>query len=166
MPEADSIRFRHPTLADGPALHALIAACPPLDVNTVYAYCLIAHHFGGTSIFAEEDGKLLGAVTGYHPPERPDTWFVWQVAVHADGRGRGLAGRMLRQLYNELQPKRIETTIGPDNDASRALFRSFAKKQGLNVTIHDFLAADVCGPGHDAEDLFVIAPEPTTGDPT
>jgi L-2,4-diaminobutyric acid acetyltransferase len=158
------IDFRHPGPDDGPGLHGLIQACPPLDVNTVYAYCLLARHYPATCLLAWQGQELVAGVTGYRLPERPLTWFVWQVAVHETGRGQGLAGRLLDRLFDELKPDTVETTIGPGNAASRGLFRSFAERHQLSLDISPYLAADVCGPGHEAEDLFRLKrPQPATG---
>ena len=81
---------------DGAALHDLIAACPPLDLNSRYAYLLLCHHHAQTSVVAELDGVLVGAITAYIPPIQPDTLFVWQVAVAPASRGNSL-GHTLHQ---------------------------------------------------------------------
>ena len=33
---SQAYRFRRPAMFDGPAVHNLIARCPPLDANSVY----------------------------------------------------------------------------------------------------------------------------------
>ncbi|MFC6670366.1 diaminobutyrate acetyltransferase [Marinobacterium aestuariivivens] len=100
---------------------------PPLDTNSVYCNLLQCSDFADTAIAAEaDDGRLLGFISGYRPPKRPDTLFVWQVAVHEAARGLGLGSRMLLALVRR-QAKEgvryIETTISPGNEASEALFR-------------------------------------------
>jgi L-2,4-diaminobutyric acid acetyltransferase len=78
---------------------------------------------------ALHDGELRGSVTAYRIPDRPDTLFVWQVAVHTQARGHGLARTLLRKLVAQpvLQDIRfIETSITPENEASWRLFTGFA----------------------------------------
>ena len=134
---APSIQFRKPRPDDGIAVHELIARCPPLDPNSRYCNLLQCSHFADTSILAvAEDGGTLGFISGYRVPARPDTLFVWQVAVDAAARGLGLGSRLLLGLLGrpELAEIRfLETTIGPDNRASWALFERLAR--GLSAEI-------------------------------
>lgn len=155
-------RLRRPTAADGPALHSLVAACPPLDLNSAYAYLLICQDFASTSIVATApDGSLAGAVTGYRPPHRPDALFIWQVAVHPDWRGCRLARRMLDAILDrECNQDAIwlETTVSPDNTASRALFASLARSRGLGHAEAPLFGEDLLGPDHEPEWLHRIGP--------
>jgi diaminobutyrate acetyltransferase len=140
--------LREPVVADGPAVHDLIAACPPLDRNSLYCNLLQCSDFAGTCILAERGGQAVGWVSGYRPPAEPATLFVWQVAVHPSARGLGLARRMILSLL--VRPtcrgvRRIRTTITPDNAPSWALFSSVAS--GLRAPIRR-------DPGFDAEAHF------------
>src|SRR5690606_15860277 len=74
--EQPAIRLRRPRAADGAALFDLIAACPPLDLNSRYCNLLHCTHFADTSVAAERDGVLVGFISGYLPPRRSDTLFV------------------------------------------------------------------------------------------
>ena len=128
----DEIHLTRPAPEDGAALHRLVAESPPLDPNSLYCNLLQCSHFADTSVAARMNGQLVGFVSGYRVPERPDTQFVWQVVVSEAARGRGLAKRMLHYLADQslagAPPVRfLETTITPDNAASWALFRSFAR---------------------------------------
>ncbi len=131
-PQTD-IGFRKPVAEDGPAITALIAACPPLDGNSAYCNLLQCSDFADSCIVAERDGEIVGWISGYRPPSRAGELFVWQVAVSQRARGMGLAGRMLDQLANrpELQPIRhITTTVTAENQASWALFEGAARRRG------------------------------------
>lgn len=135
-PMKDGIRLRAPEPADGVAVNDLIRSCGPLDDNSLYCNLLQCDHFAGTCVIAEREGELLGWISGYIPPEEPDAFFVWQVAVSENARGLGLAGRMLDHLI--ARPacdgvERVKTTITRDNDASWALFRSFARRMAAPI---------------------------------
>jgi L-2,4-diaminobutyric acid acetyltransferase len=160
-----SYRMRAPVRADGAAIHALVAACPPLDLNSVYAYLLLCEHFSATCIVAESvNGEIDGFVSAYRPPERPDVLFVWQVAVHGRARGQGLAVDMLAQLLQRLaqrksRPSGIETTVGPDNAASRRSFQKLARLYGATVREQALFEAHLFGDGaHEDERLLQIGP--------
>src|SRR6056297_3980112 len=87
---AQEVILRIPAADDGPALHELIAACPPLDENSRYCNLLQVSYFARTAVVAELDGKIVGSITGFIKPDDPATLFIWQVAVHERARGRAL----------------------------------------------------------------------------
>ncbi|HLT91527.1 MAG TPA: diaminobutyrate--2-oxoglutarate transaminase [Woeseiaceae bacterium] len=154
--------FRRPTAADGVRVHDLVAACPPLDANSLYCNLLQCTHFADTSIVAERDGELVGWVSGYRRPDDARTLFVWQVAVHESARGTGLGRRMLLELLDRLADIRwLHATVTPDNDASRALFRGVARASGAPFAEQrGFERATDFGGRHASERLIVIGPIP------
>ncbi|HTH44428.1 MAG TPA: diaminobutyrate acetyltransferase [Oxalicibacterium sp.] len=161
---APRIVLRKPSPRDGAALHQLIAQCPPLDLNSLYAYLLLGEHHADTCVVAEADGKLVGAVTAYFPPAQTDTLFIWQVAVAPAMQGCRLASRMLDHLIARCAAQQhlgcVEATISPSNAASRKLFAGLAARHG--VVIHSRLhysAADF-GSGHEEEWLYRLGPWP------
>lgn len=154
--------LRRPIPQDGYALNCLVSASPPLDTNSVYCNLLQCTHFSDTAIAAELDGALVGFVSAYIPPAKPNTLFIWQVVI-ADGmRGQGLAKKMLKQLLSNLSSRKlrfIETTITPDNQASWGLFRSFARDLDTVLESRVFFSRDEhFGGHHDDEHLLQIGP--------
>lgn len=157
-----AINLRTPVKDDGYRLHQLVAECPPLDPNSIYCNLLQCSHFAETGVAAEIDGDLVGFISGYIPPQQPETVFVWQVAVHEKGRGQGLAKRMLKAIVARDACKNVthmETTITEDNEASWALFRSFARDMGAELTYQEHFEKDThFGGKHDSEFLLRIGP--------
>ena len=160
--EQEQIKLRLPTAADGPFLHKLVADSPPLDPNSIYCNLLQCSHFAGTAVAAELSEQLVGFVSGYRIPDRPDTYFLWQVVVAEAGRGCGLAKRMIVEILSRPELADIthlETTITPDNEASWALFRSFARDQGAELESQVHFERDTHFHGqHDDEHLLRIGP--------
>ncbi|MFC4878185.1 diaminobutyrate acetyltransferase [Microbulbifer halophilus] len=154
--------LRRPVSEDGADVHRLISRCPPLDENSIYCNLLQTSHFADTSVCAEVDGELAGFVSGYLIPERPDTLFIWQVAVAEAGRGQGLAGRMIREILRRpacAQVRYLETTITPDNEASWALFRGLARKLDTSCAESVMFDRERHFHGHhDSEMLLRIGP--------
>lgn len=154
------IKLRVPTAEDGMDLHQLVNDCPPLDPNSAYCNLLHCSHFASTGVAAELDGTLVGFISGYMVPSKPNTLFVWQVAVSEAGRGQGLAGRMLQDiLKRNPQAEFIETTITKDNEASWALFKSQARKLEAELESEVFFDKEKHFKGvHDSEWLVRIGP--------
>ena len=92
------IELVQPTAELGAAVHKLISECPPLDTNSMYCNLLQSSHFAETAVAAVLENELVGFISGYRIPQRPETLFVWQVAVGEKARGQGLAGRMLKEI--------------------------------------------------------------------
>lgn len=157
------LQFRQPRRTDGAALHRLVSECPPLDVNSLYAYLLLCEHFSATCVVAESGGgRIDGFISAYVPPTRPDVIFVWQVAVHARARGQRLGRAMLRELLQREDLKHVrhlETTVGPDNQASRRMFTGLAAELGAHVSEQPFFDRQLFGGAdHDDEMLLKIGP--------
>ena len=165
--------IRHLKQSDARYLHDLIVRCPPLDVNSLYAYALMTLHHSATCFVAVMDEQICGAVTGYIPPTQPDTYFLWQVAVSPEQQGTGLGSTLLDHVRQHCllpqQLKYLETTISPSNTASQYLFTRFAQRHQVAITntplfsSHDLqpvsqfndngsLVADKAA--HEAEDLY------------
>jgi L-2,4-diaminobutyric acid acetyltransferase len=162
-----TIQFSHLTPLDGAALHRLIELCPPLDTNSAYCNLLQSSHFAATSMAARAGGDLLGSITAYRIPERPDTLFVWQVAVHPQAQRQGIGQRMLRALLasaNLVDIRFVETTITEDNSASWRLFLKFADESGAATHRSIMFERNQHFAGqHDSEQLLRIGPSAKSG---
>ncbi|MCB5362863.1 diaminobutyrate acetyltransferase [Pusillimonas sp. CC-YST705] len=157
------LELRPPAIEDGPAIHQLISRCPPLDLNSAYAYLLWCQHFQGTSVVAVGSHGVEGFVSAYVPPEKDDTLFIWQVAVDARRRGQGLGLRMLLSLFERDPLKKlkfVEATVGPGNKASRAMFSALAKRLDVALNESPLFAASLFGEGHEEECLLRLGPRP------
>lgn len=130
-----------------------------LDLNTSYAYVILAGDFAATCRVAVSGREVVGFVLGYCPPERPSHVFVWQVAVRGDQRGRRVAARMLDDLVDGLPGvEALEATVTESNTASRRLFGAFARNRGAELTWSEGVRADDFPDGHEAEPRLLISP--------
>jgi L-2,4-diaminobutyric acid acetyltransferase len=156
------ITCRIPDLKDSAAIYNLVDRCKPLDLNSRYCYMLVCTHFSRTSIVAVEREQLVGLASGYIIPERQETLFVWQVAVDASVRGRGVALEMLESLLTRPHLRRIvkiETTISSSNRPSQNLFKRLAASLGTEISEQPWLGRKLFGnEAHEDEHLFRIGP--------
>jgi L-2,4-diaminobutyric acid acetyltransferase len=161
------VLIRHPNDQDAAAVWRLVEASQTLDHNSFYCYFVLCHYFSATCAVAEAAGEVVGFVTGFCPPQQPDTYFVWQVRVQGSVRGQGLAGAMIAFVLEELQDRPIryiEATISPENLASQAVFRSLAQAYRTELVEEDgFLPPALFPPEagqHAQENLFRLGPLP------
>lgn len=156
------IKLRLPHKADAFGIHQLIEQCPPLDLNSIYTYLLLSEHFHQTCVLAEGTNGPDGFVSAYVPPTKPDVLFIWQVAVHERARGQGLGRRMLMELLSRehlANVRFLETTVGPDNVSSRAMFAGLARNLHTQVTESALFDSHLFGDsGHEDERLLSIGP--------
>lgn len=159
---SSAITLRKPVSEDGRAVFTLIMECPPLDINSAYCNLLQCSHFRDTSVIATDDRGALGFISGYIIPDRPDTLFIWQVAVNERGRGKGLARRMLDDILHRTaceSVSHLETTITEDNAASWALFSSLARDYQAPLERSVMFDREIhFGDRHDTELLARIGP--------
>lgn len=164
--EIEAHVLRRPHGSDALAIRRIVAETGVLDLNSTYAYLLLATDFADTSIVAEIGGRIQGFITGYQPPRRPEVLFVWQVAVAPAARGMGLAAAMLDYLSDRVRsdrrgaPLTVEATVAPDNEPSRAFFGAFARRHGVPLTERPHFTAAQIDPDlmHADEPLLSIGP--------
>lgn len=134
-----------------------------VDTNSPYSYLMLSEYFAENCAVAEQDGTLVGFVTGFRPLEDPETLFIWQIAVDESVRGLGVGSRLLDAVVGRPQVPRLrylEATVTPDNEPSKRLFRSFAESWGADC--HEevlFSRSDFpqdADESHDPEILFRI----------
>ncbi len=158
--ENQSKIFRMPGRSDGIQVHELISLCPPLDENSAYCNFLQSIHFRETCVLVEENDKVIGFVSAYLKPGDEQTLFIWQVAVHPNARGKGLAYEMMQHLLereSSEDAKAIETTITRDNQGSWSLFKKLDRNNGNQGNVSTFLDEVRHFNGeHDTEYLYRI----------
>lgn len=158
----ENLNIRRPKDADGAEIWRLVSDSGALDENSMYCNLLQCTHFASTCAVAELDGEIVGWVSGYIPPEHPDTLFIWQVCVSSKARGRGLAKRLISAVLRRkvcANVARIHTTITDDNEASWALFGSMARELETEMNRSEHFEEEVHFDGaHETEHLVSIGP--------
>ena len=152
--------LRVPVQQDGAAVAAL-AHCDKQElVGTLLGDLAGCDDFVETSVVAELDGEVAGAVLAYILPYDPQTLFVWQVNVAENEEGKGLASLMLGQLLRReacVGVTRVQTAIPASDEISWALFRRFAGWQRTRMRIEPYVT-QALSPfrRNEAENLITI----------
>ncbi len=155
--------LRPPRATEGTAVWTFIRDVGNLDLNSAYCYMMLCDYFKDTCLIAEADGELVGFVSAFQPPNKPDTLFIWQVAVAASERGKGLSKAMLDGLISRIEWEEnlfIEATISPSNLASHALFNGLAKRYDAELGISAGYSAQwfPAESNHEDELLYRVGP--------
>jgi L-2,4-diaminobutyric acid acetyltransferase len=158
------LRVRRPATADGAAMWRVARDSGELDLNSSYAYLVLAEHFAETCrVAVVPDGasptgeRVVGFVSGYRLPDDVAHLFVWQVAVDEEARGNGIAGRLLDALVDDAPDlTTVKTTVAEDNVASRTLFVRWAARRGATIGTTPLFTADHFPDAHGDEPMLVI----------
>lgn len=164
-PRTRQPRLRKPDATDGANIWKLIKGCRPLDENSMYCNLIQAEHFRDTCVVAELDGEIVGWISGHMIPQTDDL-FIWQVAVGPSARGLGLGRKMLLELIERdacVGATRLKTTITQSNEASWALFRSFARKIGGDLAAEPHFERNTHFVGRHATEHLVAITLPERG---
>jgi L-2,4-diaminobutyric acid acetyltransferase len=150
-----------PSTSDGSEMWRISRDSSRLDLNSSYAYLLWCRDFAATSAVARAGGDVVGFVIGYVRPQAPDTLVIWQIAVHAAHRGRGIATALLHDVIRRASGTGVtylETTITSNNEASIGLFGALAARWGATVERSQLFHSTQFPDEHDTEELFRIGP--------
>lgn len=158
---SENVMFSKPAKEDGAAMWKLVTNST-LDTNSPYKYILMSEYFQDTCVVAKENHQVVGFITAFIPPKKPDTVFVWQVGVDASQRGKGIASKMLHYLLESEQCKNVnyvEATITPTNKASQSLFQKLARDLNTEINSSEFFTEEIFPDDNHEEELkFVIGP--------
>ncbi|MFM1654606.1 diaminobutyrate acetyltransferase [Brevibacillus sp. B_LB10_24] len=154
--------IRKASAKDGAAMWRLAAESKVLDPNSPYAYLMAGSYFSETCVVAEVEEELIGFVTAFCLPDKPDTLFVWQIGVSEGQRGKGIGSSMLRALLMRdacRQVRYLEATVTSSNEPSKALFRRLAAEMGTACEVKPCFPASLFpGQDHEAEWTYRIGP--------
>jgi len=160
--EAYRFTIRKANVHDGKRIWKLVSESGRLDVNSAYCYIMLTEYFRDTCLVAEKDGEAVGFVSAFLQPAKPETLFVWQIAVAEAHRGHGIADSLLSALVAEECCRRVrfvEATVSPDNRPSKRLFEKLARKLGAPLAAGEGFAASLFpGEAHEDERLIRIGP--------
>ncbi len=135
------MRIRKATQEDFLSVHQFTAGCPPLENYPEHVYKIILRYFGDYCFIAEENSQIIGFAMGIVPQTFPGTYFLWQIGITPSYQGKGIGGKLVREVENEMRKlkfKRIEVTIDPVNLSSKKLFEKMEYQnisEGVGKTI-------------------------------
>lgn len=120
--------------SDASQILDLVKECGPYVVPyNVYAYWILENYYSSTCMVVEDNNRVIGFVSSM-PSMDKGLLFIWQICVHKDYRGKGVAALLLDSLFMAAKEHgfvKLELSISEGNNASMNLFRSFSEKNNL-----------------------------------
>jgi L-2,4-diaminobutyric acid acetyltransferase len=109
-------------------IHRFIGNLEGLVQHPVHFYKIMIEYFGNSFFVIKTDDKVIGFVWGFVSQRNSDVFFLWQIGVSKEHRGKDIARKLIDRLITsakELQYKKIHATVETGNIASCKLFEKY-----------------------------------------
>ncbi|SHJ01432.1 GNAT family N-acetyltransferase [Lutispora thermophila] len=155
------MRIRSMESKDIAAVRELIDYCKPLDLHTPFTYWILSEYFNNTCFVLEDEDEIVGYTGGMKSSSMDRTFYLWQIGLMPDYRGKGYFNMLMDQIINEVKAigcKFLEFSVLSDNYQSINAFSNYAKKKGLpiekrgSLSFYDKLTDEEC-----KEDIYRIS---------
>lgn len=138
------IIIRNPEESEFTKVYNFVCTCKPLETYGEHFFKIIFRYFKNSCFVAEFNFDIVGFVFGFKSQVDPDNYFIWQIGVSSEIRGKGIGVKLLRQIENnakELGCKKLELTVDPKNAPSQKLFdklkyKNISAAEGDTVVIN------------------------------
>jgi GNAT superfamily N-acetyltransferase len=144
-----TMQIRTCTTDDIQKVRQFLSQCEPLLVHDDHVYWLLFHHYGETCFLLEEEGKIVGYISGAKSPRFEEVFSVDEIGVAQEMRGKGYSYLLLQKALEAAKKLRctkmqmfvFEVHIGvveAKDGASFHVISGFAKRHNLKMsTIYD-----------------------------
>ncbi|MBQ6967858.1 MAG: GNAT family N-acetyltransferase [Lachnospiraceae bacterium] len=137
------VNIRTMTIEDYEGVHALWLSIKGFSIRSIDDSYEGVEKFlrrnPGTSIVAEEDGEIIGAILCGHDGRRAT---FYHVCVREDRRKQGIGKAMVVVAMNELKKEKINKVAliaFTKNDVGNAFWKSIGWKQRTDLNYYDFV---------------------------
>ena len=131
-----NVIVRNCTVKDIDKIRQFVNLCKPLTLHTPYTYYVLFTHFSDSCLVIEENNSIRGYISGIKSVSLKDTFFIWQIGVEKESRGKGCAYILIEKIMQIARKQgctKVQFTIEPDNDKSFNTFNNFAKKNNISM---------------------------------
>jgi Sortase and related acyltransferases len=100
-----------------------------------YVYWIMEEYFASSNYVVSVENKIIGFLCAL-PSIDKQSYFIWQIVVDADYRGKKVATLLVNRIIEEAKLKgfnKLELTINCDNKASYKLFERTANEHGSSL---------------------------------
>lgn len=100
-----------------------------------YVYWIMEEYFASSNYVVLEDNKIIGFICAL-PSIDKQSYFIWQIVVDAEFRGKKVATLLVNRIIEEVKRKKfhqIDLSINKDNKASYHLFDRIAAEHNSKL---------------------------------
>lgn len=115
----------NPSDHDYVEIHEFIVGMDGLEQYPVHFYKIMVHYFGNSFFLVRQEHRIVGLAWGITSQKNKDIFFLWQIGVLPEFRGRNIARLLMDKVIEfaaEQSCKKIHTTTEPSNVPSWKLF--------------------------------------------
>ncbi|MFO7923048.1 MAG: GNAT family N-acetyltransferase [Bacteroidales bacterium] len=115
----------NPVNDDIPEIHRLIGRLEGLVQHPVHFYKIMFNYFGNSFFIVKEAGRVIGFTWGFISQTDKDIFFLWQIGVSEEFRGKNLAQKLIGKLIEFAKKnncKKIHATVETGNVGSWKMF--------------------------------------------
>ncbi|SRR5258708_11608668 len=132
-------------------IRQFVNLCKPLTLHTPYTYWVLFTNFSESCLLIEENNLIVGYISGIKSASLKNTFFIWQIGVRKEFRGKGYAQILIKTIIEVAKKQgcsKIQFTIEPENSISLNTFKNFAVKKNIamkkltTLEYHDSLSKE------------------------
>lgn len=152
----ENYHIRNAKETDSVSVYEFVSGLSPLENYFEHVYKILLRYFGNSCFIAEKDEDIIGFVMGFKSQDDKNIFFIWQIGVDSDFQGQRIGSTLLKKVEKkaeEMNCKRIELTVDPENIPSQRLFQkcnynNISEREGETVEISGNIAVkDYYKPG-------------------
>jgi len=128
-----------PTEDNAVEIHKLIGKLDGLVQHPLHFYKIMINYFGNSFLVVKKDNTIIGFVWGFISQVERDTFFLWQIGILKEYRGKKLTHKLIEKLIafaEENNCKKFHATVETGNIASWKMFEKMGFK---NVSAGDVI---------------------------
>ncbi len=121
------MELRKASFDDYIKLYELIGEIEGIVQHPTHFYKIMITYFGNSIPIVSLNGRIVGFLLGFVSQTDPDEFFIWQLGVSPQHRGKGIAGKIMDytlSIATESGCRRITATVETTNKPSQLLFES------------------------------------------
>ncbi len=115
-------------------IHKLVGELKGLVQHPVHFYKIIINYFGNSFFIIKEADRIIGLGWGFVSQSNRNIFFLWQIGVLKEFRGKNIANRLIEKLIKFAKDnncKKVHATVETGNIAS---WKMFEKMDFKNVS--------------------------------
>lgn len=135
-------KVTNPDPGDFLDIYRFVGDIEGLVQHPVHFFKIMTNYFGDSFFIIRNGENIAGMVWGFISQTDPDIFFLWQIGVAPEYRGKGLSRKLIEKLIEFAAAhgcKKVHATVETENIAS---WKMFEKMKFTNVSDGNTIMVD------------------------